>query len=991
MEFFSENRDAIRFDQFAEESEGGLRECQKGGFWAVRSHFTAYPEEPALVSMPTGSGKTALMMLLSFAVSEKQVLVITASDILRSQTAEKFRTLDGLQEAGVLSDGTISPSVKVIENRITDESEWEDIDDDVVVALPHNISSTYNMDQYDDIVDPPTGKFDLVFFDEAHRSRAPSWKRLVDAHRDANQVLLTATPFRRDRQTLPGRLVYHYPLSNAIEENLYQSLSLQTVPARGADYSADIFARRAKEALEDMRESFLEAKMLIRCERISDARGLEYIYASEDLDVRAIHSRRTPEQNARVLRALREGDIDGVIAVGMLGEGIDIPNLKIAVLHDPPKSFAFTLQLLGRVTRPTENEEVQAQIIADPDDLHDAGVEDEVKRLYHEDEGWEDLVPELAADYTEQHSPLATGNQSEVLRGVNEVDLEPYLSTRLFHVQESQFQPENIIELGDETISYRLQLSREDFVGVITEQTDRPTWGTRTPLQHRQYDLHLFYYHEATETLFESTSASASLIGTIRESLVDEDVESYGGESLIKVIQGDEAVEYQVAGLANALGSSGSLPSYKMLLGDRVEGAVRQTDAKAFTQGHAVASVDGETVGISNDQGRVWSSGRRTIEGFIEWCQGLAEKFSRFESQTTPPRLGLGEIIAVDSFPESPIFGTLNPKLRRQDVAIDTSSVLEAGGREEISELTLESLHRPSSDSIVEFEYAPVDGEEVLTGEYDIAANQVRGDIAECVYFIDSEEGEQKYLGERFFDRFPLYFYTGDGTLVSNGRGHRIRHELATVPDDCFVDGSSIDWSECATWCEFGITKDGESVTPERRIDIFGWVEEFVEQHGEAEQIVFCDHTQGEIADYIQIEPSSKQITFYHCKSRDKDEDSGARLADVREVVDQVHRSISWVKYSGLPGQIEYREGNTEYPHFVSGQASFGDFKESFLPMEWDFTVSIVQPGLDYEDARSSDNVNTALLTCKEWLEGVDAEFNIFGDPNGQIESIDTS
>lgn len=991
MEFFSENQDAIHFDQFTSESEGGLRECQRGGFWAVRSHFTAYPEEPALVSMPTGSGKTALMMILSFALSEKQVLVITTSDILRSQTAEKFRILDGLREAGVLDNEDISPSVKVIESRITDEFEWDEINEDVVVALPQNISSIYNSDQYDDISNPPTGKFDLVFFDEAHRSRSPSWKQLVDVYSDAKQVLLTATPFRRDRQTLPGRLVYHYPLSNAIEENLYEPLSLQRVSTREADYSAGVFAQRAKNELEDMRESFSEAKMLIRCERISDAQALEYIYSFEGLDVLAIHSNRTPQQNAKVLAALREGDIDGVIAVGMLGEGIDIPNLKIAVLHDPPKSFAFTLQLLGRVTRPAENEELRAQIIADPDDLHETGVENEVKRLYHEDKGWEKLVPELASDYTEQHSPLEMGNQSRILRGVNEIDLEPYLSTRLYHLQESQFQPENRIDLGDETILYRLQISSENFVGIITEQTDRPTWGRKTPLQHRQYDLHLFYYHEETETLFESTSASTSLVSSIRESLVDEDVDSYGGESLIKVIQGDEDVEYQIAGLANALGSSGSLPSYKMLLGDRVEGAVRQSDAKAFTQGHAVASVDGETVGISNDQGRVWSSGRRTIEGFIEWCQDIARKFSRFEDQTTPPQLGLGEIITVDSFSEPPIFGTLNPKIRREDVSIDASSVLETDSRDDISELSLESLQCSSSNSIVEFEYRPVEGEEVLTGEYDVTTNQVQGDITECVYFIDSEEGQEKYPGERFFDRFPLYFYTGNGMLISNGRGHQIEHEFTAVPDGCFVDESKIDWSECATWSEFGMTKDGESVTPERRIDIFGWVEEFIEQYGEEDQIVFCDHTQGEIADYIQIEPSSKQITFYHCKSRNKGDDSGARLADIREVVDQVHRSISWIKYSGLPEQIEHREENTEYPHFVCEQTPFDDFKTNFLPMEWDFTVSIVQPGLDYEEARSSDNVNTALITCKEWLEGVDADFNIFGDPDNQVESIETS
>jgi hypothetical protein len=42
-----------------------LRECQMGGFCAVRSHFSL-SDEPCVVSRPTGSGKTALMMALCF-------------------------------------------------------------------------------------------------------------------------------------------------------------------------------------------------------------------------------------------------------------------------------------------------------------------------------------------------------------------------------------------------------------------------------------------------------------------------------------------------------------------------------------------------------------------------------------------------------------------------------------------------------------------------------------------------------------------------------------------------------------------------------------------------------------------------------------------------------------------------------------------------------------------------------------------------------------
>jgi superfamily II DNA or RNA helicase len=39
----------------------------------------------------------------------------------------------------------------------------------------------------------------------------------------------------------------------------------------------------------------------------------------------------------------------------MLGEGYDLPNLKIAALHDQHKSLAITLQFIGRFTRSSSN------------------------------------------------------------------------------------------------------------------------------------------------------------------------------------------------------------------------------------------------------------------------------------------------------------------------------------------------------------------------------------------------------------------------------------------------------------------------------------------------------------------------------------------------------------------------------------------------------------------------------------------------------------
>src|SRR5260370_20427306 len=48
---------------------------------------------------------------------------------------------------------------------------------------------------------------------------------------------------------------------------------------------------------------------------------------------------------------LFSGESRIVICVDMLGEGFDLPELKIAAFHDIRKSVAVTLQLAGRFTR----------------------------------------------------------------------------------------------------------------------------------------------------------------------------------------------------------------------------------------------------------------------------------------------------------------------------------------------------------------------------------------------------------------------------------------------------------------------------------------------------------------------------------------------------------------------------------------------------------------------------------------------------------------
>lgn len=64
--------------------------------------------------MPTGSGKTAVLIISAFLLRAKRVLVVTPSRLVREQIATKFRNLTLLKNIGVISrdcpQATVGPA-----------------------------------------------------------------------------------------------------------------------------------------------------------------------------------------------------------------------------------------------------------------------------------------------------------------------------------------------------------------------------------------------------------------------------------------------------------------------------------------------------------------------------------------------------------------------------------------------------------------------------------------------------------------------------------------------------------------------------------------------------------------------------------------------------------------------------------------------------------------------------------------------------------------
>lgn len=148
-------------------------------------------------------------------------------------------------------------------------------------------------------------------------------------------------------------------------------------------------------------------------------------------------SRLRNEARGRIL----SGESRIVICVDMLGEGFDLPELKIAAFHDIRKSLAVTLQLAGRFTR-ARADLGDATFIAN---VADVNVQDELRKLYTRDPDWNLLLPELSEKMIGEQTSF-----QDFMRGFTEFPTEivlkavkPANSMVVYRTRCADWRPEN--------------------------------------------------------------------------------------------------------------------------------------------------------------------------------------------------------------------------------------------------------------------------------------------------------------------------------------------------------------------------------------------------------------------------------------------------------------------------------------------------------------------------------------------------------------------
>ncbi len=970
--------------QFPSSGRGSGRPClrppQIGALHAIAAHWTL-GTDPATVVMPTGTGKTETMLTCVVGLACSPTLIVVPSDALRSQTARKFRTLGLLRQLGVLPEDAPNPIVGIVNKRPHSKEEIAEVFDNCNVVITTMSALAHCADE--GLLESLEERVDALFVDEAHHVAAPTWNALRDGLLGRRILQFTATPFRRDGKIVDGEVVYSYPLRRAQEEGFFKPISFRPVFEVDADEKDRSIAKAAVEQLNADRARGLDHLLMARCDSIKRATSVLEIYqalAGEHSPL-LVHSD-LPEVEKLVAQVVA-GKSRVVVCVDMLGEGFDLPQLKVAAVHDVHKSLAVILQFTGRFTRNGPSDVGDATVVAN---IADANVSEALERLYSEDADWNHLLSELSSTAVRDHAELIDFVRES--KRLDEDEVEPThlaISPRLLRPRFStvvypgkKFRPKRFHEaIPDGTRIHGVWLYKANTLYFVTKTPLPVRWSSSKEIHDERWDLTVVHFDEPRRLLFVHSSDNGSLHELLAQVVLD-------SKERVKPIQGD--VVFRTLGNINRLlfqnvgvrKHGRRNISYAMYTGSDVEKALTEAQTAnsiksnltgtGWEGGHPVA------VGCSY-KGRIWSQrGHGPIPRFVEWCTTVGTKLLDASIDTSKILTHVLIPKEIDKLPDAVLLAV--------DWPIELVSKLEEhltvgweGRSSPFGDLDLVAGAR-LGDREVQFH---VRGDAGLDAAFSFELHSEAG------FKITQLTGAQLSIGsareqvslEGFLSETPPIFrFTDlselDGTLLTVPKDPT----STPIPPTQFSDRSwpGVDITVESMW------KDGKL----RPDSIQGHMaKEFI---AAAHDLVIDDDGSGEAADLVCFKEHADRVelVLVHCKFSGADE-PGERLKDVVEVCAQAVRSAKWVwrtrdLMAHLLRRARTRLKAGRNPYLRGSAATLGRIQQAMKSKRVVAEILVVQPGLSKANCSANQ---TAILSAAHTflLETVEVRMRVICSP----------
>jgi len=844
--------------------------------------------------MPTGTGKTDTMIAVLVSTRCRRLLVVAPTDALRTQLSEKFLTLGVLRlpATRLLTQSALTPVVSTLEHIPKSPAELLEI-----ISPAHVIVTTSAIaGACAAVVQSAFGDLcSHLFIDEAHHAEAPTWRAFRQRFATGRVLQFTATPFREDGKPIEGKLIYSYPLRKAQSEGYFKPIRFRRVTEFDTK-RADVAI--AKAAIAQLREDFSKGHILMaRVGSVARAKQVAAIYKeiAPDIEIVELHTGiKASQKRASAKQRLTDKLARVVVCVDMLGEGFDLPELKIAAFHEIRKSLAVTLQLAGRFTR-SRRDLGDATFIANTADVN---VRDELRKLYARDPDWNVLLPQLSDGLVQDQQSLKDflSGFPELASEIPLTALRPALSTVVYRTDCTEWLVDQIRSgIPNVTSCERFHLSvneKERTAVVVVARRSALPWAEADAIYSWTWELYVLFWWEERALLFINGSTNAGDFSRLAQAVAGDSALLIKGQEVFRSFSGIKRLSLNSVGLSEQLGRN---VSYTSRMGSDVArglaSAQRGKAQKSNLSGAGFEAGAVTSIGASR-KGRIWSHRRGRVHQLVDWCKRVGTKLL---DPTIDPDVVLKGTLTpsvVVAPPQIMPIGVDWPETIYE--SIEAGWFFAFGGANlHLSEVNLQ-LREPDPSGRIDIEIVGQDVRAILRleifptqGTSDFRFSLVEGPSMEVV-FADTPQP----IAEFFTNNPPKVWYA-DGSSLEGNEHTPLKTDLPPYPKEHLVTGW--DW----TGTDLRRESQGEAKDP---ASIQAAVISYLKSTGS--DLVFDDDGPGEVADVVAARirgtldvPTELEIEFYHCKFSQRSQ-PGSRVADLYVVCGQAQTSIRWLHSS---------------------------------------------------------------------------------------------
>ncbi len=932
----------------------GLRPPQLGALHSILGHLQN-PEDKGIVVMPTGTGKTETMISALVSNKCKKLLVTVPSDSLRTQISEKFITFGFLKKFGNVDKDSYNPIVGIIYRGISDSELLRDFLSKVnVVVTTMDILTECNGNTKAIIAE----EFSHLFVDEAHHSEARTWKEFIEYFNKEKVILFTATPYRNDGKNLQGKIIFNFSLRKAQEQKYYKKINYLPIREHNRELADKKIAERA---VRQLREDFANGYnhiIMARCKDKTRAKEVFKCYAQyEDLNPVIVYT------NVKGLKgkieAIKRGNHSIIVCVNMLGEGFDLPNLKIAAVHDDKQSLPVTLQFIGRFTRTSYNELGNASFVTN---LAYPPINDELEQLYSSSADWNLILPRLNENATQKEIDFR--NFLDKFRHLDKStipfqSIRPALSTVIYNNYSNEWNPLNwkkgIVNI--DTYEQQYEDHSDNTLVIILGKINDVEWGNFDVVKNLEWDLIVVYWdlRPNVNRIFLNTSLKTLSKDKLIEAIFNTRTSKskITGMNVFRVFHDVRRLSLFNVGARKGFGHD---VTFQNFIGKAVQDGIKSLEQGTIIKNNffGIGYKDGEKISLGcSVSGKIWSYLRGNLQELTSWC---VEVGNLVTNENIDPNIVLKntlEITKISTRPQViPLMIDWNPDL--YEYSQDRIEVLLNRNVFDFTNLELNIVEQ-NVDLPLNFK---LDGLELsIVFEIELGEENIEGHTTP--YFRIHKKtnvngivkfGREQLSLESFFNEYAPTIWFADGSQLFQNNYIKEKTEADLFPLDNIISDN---------WLGVDLKKESQDIAPYIQDSIQFY---FINKIFNEFDIIYDDDGKGEIADIVGIKdlPTHIEIHLFHLK--------GARggtvsneIKNFYEVCGQAQKSLNW-KY-------KFRKGKDFFDHlfrrkekslngnscsrFVKGTEA--DLEKILVAAKWQketkFKIFIVQPALSKSNA----------------------------------------